>query len=169
MSKKKIAVLVGGIVLVIVLIFIMLPHRQPLVLPQSILHLRLTEEIRGTQAQKIINGMYKNSVRPEESVIGIYFSTDGCAKLYVSFYDSRAIAEKQLKDVIDLLRLEKSVYSHFQEFQIKSEKVYMCFGNGQSYYFFLHEKKLYCWIADTQIAQASMQELVRTVINNTQR
>jgi hypothetical protein len=133
---------------VFVLIFLLVPHQQSFVLPQTILELRLTEELRGKQAQKIVNEMHKKSVTPEESIIGTYFSTNGSAKLYVSFYDSRTIAEEQFDKMIDPIRKGESAFSHFRDLQIQNSKVYFCLGHGQAHYFFLREKELYWWAVD---------------------
>ena len=162
-KRKRIALVAGVIIPVSVIVVLLLSNHRTIELPKSILQLRLTEEIRGKQAQEIINAMHKKSVTPDENIIGTYFSTDGSAKLYVSLYDSRTIAEEQLKKMIDLMRLEKGAFSHFLELQVQNEKVYVCLGLGQAHYFFLHEKELYWWAVDLQIAQASMQELVRIV------
>ena len=67
------------------------------------------------------------------------------------------------------MRLEKGAFSHFLEFQVQNEKVYLCLGLGQAHYFFLHEKDIYWWAVDLQIAQASMQELVGIVKNAKQK
>jgi hypothetical protein len=145
---------------VFVLVFLLLPHHRSLVLPQSILQLRLTEEIRGKQAQEIVDKMHNKPVTPDENVIGTYFSTDGGAKLFVSLYDSRVIAEEQFEKMAELIRKGGGACTHFKEIQVQSAKVYTCFGLGQAHYFFLHEKDIYWWAVDLQIAQASMQELV---------
>ena len=168
-KRKRIALIAGVLIPVSVIVILLIPNHRPLVLPQSILQLRLKEEIRGKQAQEIVDAMHKKSLTPDENVIGTYFSTDGSAKLYVSLYDSRTIAEEQFKKMIDLIRLEKGPFSHFRELHVQNEKVYIFLGLGQAHYFFLHEKGLYWWAVDLQIAQASMQELVRIVKNNTQK
>jgi hypothetical protein len=166
--RKRIALIAGILIPVSVIVFIVLPNHQTIGLPKSILQLRLIEEIRGKQAQEIVDAMHNKSVTPDENVVGTYFSTDGSAKLYVSFYDSQTIAIEKFEMMIGLMRLEKDTFSHFQELQVQNEKVYFCLGLGQAHYFFLHEKELFWWAVDLQIAQSSMQELVRIVKNNTQ-
>jgi hypothetical protein len=169
-SRKKIIVLIAGVMLpVFVLVFLLMPHRPTFVLPQSILQLHLTEEIRGKQAQEIVDRMHTKSVTPNENVIGTYFSTDGGAKLYVSLYDSRTIAQGQFEKMGDLIRKDGGAFSHFRELQVHNKKVYLCLGLGQAHYVFLHEKELYWWAVDLQIAHASMQELVRIVNNPKQK
>ncbi|MGD0590394.1 MAG: hypothetical protein ABSA44_06295 [Bacteroidota bacterium] len=166
-KRKRIALLAGVLIPVSVIVIILIPNHRKIELPKSILQLRLTEEIRGKQAQEIVDRIYNKSVTPDENVVGTYFSTDGSAKLYVSLYDSRTVAEEQFKIMIDLMRLENSAFSHFQELQVQNEKVFFCLGLDQAHFFFLHEKDIYWWAVDSQIAQASMQELVRLVKNNT--
>jgi hypothetical protein len=166
---KRIALIAGIIITVSIIVFLLMPNHRPFVLPQSILQLRLAEEIRGKQAQEIIDALHRKSVTPDENIIGTYFSTDGNAKLYVSLYDSPTIAEKQFKKMTNIMRLEKGAFSHFQEIQVQNEKVYLCLGLGQAHYFFLHEKELYWWAVDLQIAQASVQELARLVHNARQK
>lgn len=168
-KRKRIALIAGILIPVSVIVFIVLPNHRTIGLPKSILQLRLIEEIRDKQAQEIVDAMHNKSVTPDENVIGTYFSTDGSAKLYVSFYESRTIAMEQFEMMINLMRLEKNTFSHFQELQVQNEKVCFCLGLGQAHYFFLHEKELYWWAVDLQIAQSSMQELVRIVKNNTQK
>lgn len=166
--KKKIALIAGVMLPVFVIVFLLMPHHRSLVLPQSILQLRRIEEIRGKQAQEIVDRMYNKSVTPDENVIGTYFSTDGIAKLYISLYDSRTIAEGQFEKLTNLFHQEGSAFSHFRELQVQNEKVYFCLGLGQAHYFFVHEKDIYWWAVDLQIAQASIQELVR-IVNNTKQ
>jgi hypothetical protein len=168
-KRKRIAFIAGVLIPVLVVVILLLPNHRILELPKSILQLRLTEEIRGKQAQEMVDAMHKKSVTPDENVIGTYFSTDGSAKLYMFLYNSRTIAEGQFKKMIDLMRLEKGAFSHFQELQVQNEKVYLCLGLNQAHYFFLLEKDIYWWAVDLQIAQASMQELVRTVKNAKQK
>jgi hypothetical protein len=164
LSKRKRFILIASVIIsVSIFVISLLPTRQIIVLPKSILQLRLTEEISGKQAQKIVDSMHKKSVAPDENVIGTYFSTDGSAKLYVSFYDSRTIAEQQFEKMIDLIRKEGGVFSRFQEIRIQNEKVYVFLGLGQAHYLFLREEIIYWWAVDLQIAQASMQELIRIV------
>jgi hypothetical protein len=165
-KKKKIALIAGVMLPLFVLFFLLMPHHHPMILPQSILQLRLTEELRGKQAQELVDAMHKESVTPDETAVGTYFSTDGSAKLYLSFYDSRKTAEEQFDRMINLLRLEKGPYSQFRELQVLHEKVYTCLGLGQVHYFFLYERELYWWAVDLQIAQTSMQELIRLVQNS---
>lgn len=152
----------------IIVIYFTQSHRT-IELPKSILQLRLTEEIRGKQAQEIVDRMHNKSVTPDENVIGTYFSTDGGAKLYVSLYDSRTIAEEQFEKMIDLIRKGGGAFTHFRELHVQNEKVYLCLGLGQAHYFFLHQKELYWWAVDLQIAQASMQELIGIVKNSKQK
>ena len=146
-----------------------MPNHRTIELPKSVLHLRLTEEIRGKQAQEIVDRMYNKSVTPDENVIGTYFSTDGGAKLYVSLYDSRIIAEGKFEKIADFIRMGGGDFTHFKEMQVQRTKVYTCLGLGQAHFFFLHEKNIYWWAADLQIAQASMQELVGIVKNAKQK
>ena len=148
---------------ILIVVCIMFPCRQSIILPQSILQLRLSSEIRGKQAQEIVDAMHKKSVTPDENVIGTYFSTDGTAKLYVSLYDSRSVAEEQFGKMVDRIRQGGDTFSHLREIHVQDEKVYLCLGLSQAHYFFLLEKELYWWAVDLQIAQASMQELVRIV------
>jgi hypothetical protein len=162
-KRKRIALIAGVLIPVSVIVILLMPSYRTIDLPKSILQLRLTAEIRGKQAQEIVDAMHKKSVTPDENVIGTYFSTDGSAKLYVFLYDSRTIAEEQFRKMIDLMRLEKGAFSNFRELQVKNEKVYLFLGLGQAHYFFLLEKDIYWWAVDLQIAQASMQELVRIV------
>jgi len=162
-KKKKIALIAGVMLPVFVVLFLLKPHHHPLVLPQSILQLRLTEEIRGKQAQNILNEMHQKSVTPDENVIGTYFSTDGNAKLFASLYDSRDKAVEQFGTMIELIRNGGEVFTRFRELQVQGETVYFCLGLGQAQYYFLHDKELYWLAVDVQIAQSSMQELVRFV------
>jgi hypothetical protein len=160
---KKIAFITSVMLLVFVLLFLLMPHQRRLELPQSILQLRLTEEIRGTQAQEIIDAMHQKSVTPDENVIGTYFSTEGSAKLYVSVYASPKKAEEQYGKMIDLIRTGSVIFSHIRELEVQGEKIYLCLGLGQAHYFFLLKKELYWWAVDPQVAQSSMQELIRLV------
>jgi hypothetical protein len=164
-KKKNIALLAGVILPIVVFLFLLIPHHRSLVLPQSILQLRLTEELRGKQAQELVDAMHKKSVTPDETVVGSYFSTDGSAKLYLLFYDSRKTAEEQFDRMMNLIRLEKGPYTQIRELQVQQEKVYMCLGLGQAHYFFRHKNELYWWAVDLQLAQSSMQELIRLVQN----
>jgi hypothetical protein len=168
-KRKRIALVAGVLIPVSVIVILLLPNHQTIDLPKSILQLRLTEEIRGKQAQEIINAMHKKSVTPDENVIGTYFSTDGSAKLYVSLYDSRIIAEGKFEKIGDFIRKGGGDFTHFKEMQVQRTKVYTCLGLGQAHFIFLHEKDIYWWAVDLQIAQASMQELVRIVKNAKQK
>jgi hypothetical protein len=168
-KRKRIAFIAGVLIPVLVVVILLLPNHRILELPKSILQLRLTEEIRGKQAQEMVDAMHKKSVTPDENVIGTYFSIDGGAKLYISLYDSRTIAEEQFEKMIDLIRKGGGTFTHFRELQVQNERVYLCLGLGQAHYFFLHEKELYWWAVDLQIAQASMQELIEIVKNTKQK
>lgn len=168
-KRKRIALIAGVLIPVSVIVILLMPNHQSLVLPQSILQLRLTEEIRGKQAQEIVNRMYNISVTPDENVVGTYFCTDGGAKLSVSLYDSRIIAEGKFEKIGDFIRKGGGDFTHFKEIQVQRTKVYTCLGLGQAHFFFLHEKNIYWWAADLQIAQASMQELVGIVKNAKQK
>jgi len=146
-----------------------MPNHRTIELPKFILQLRLTEELHGKQAHEIVDRIYNKSVTPDENVIGTYFSTDGEAKLYVSLYDSRTIAEEQFEKMGDLIRTGGGAFTHLKEIQVQRAKVYTYLGLNQSHFFFLHEKDVYWWAVDLQIAQASMQELIRIVINAKQK
>jgi hypothetical protein len=168
-KRKRIALFAGVLIPVSVIVILLMPNHRIIELPKSILQLRLTEKIRGKQAQEIVERMHNTSVTPDENVIGTYFSTDGSAKLYVSLYDSRTIAEEQFEKMIDRIRKGGGAFSHFRDLQVQNEKVYLCLGLGQAHYFFLLKKDIYWWAVDLQIAQASMQELVRIVKNAKQK
>jgi hypothetical protein len=165
-SRKKIIAITAVVMLpVLVLVLFLIPHHQSIVLPQLILQLRLTEEIRGEQAQEIIDAIHKQSVKPDENVVGIYSCTDGSAKLHVSLFNSRNIAEEQFNKMIALMELEKGSFSHIQELKIRNVTLYSSPGLGQSNYFFIYGKEYYWWSVDIQLAQASIQEMIRLVIS----
>jgi PHP family Zn ribbon phosphoesterase len=168
-KRKRIALIAGALIPVSVFVILLMPNHRTIELPKSILQLRLTEEIRGKQAQEIVDAMHKKLVTPVENVIGTYFSTDGSAKLYVSLYDSRIIAEGQFERMDDLIRTGGGAFTHLKEIQVQRAKVYTYLGLSQAHFFFLHEKDIYWWAVDLQIAQASMQELIRIVINAKQK
>jgi hypothetical protein len=168
-KRKRIARIACVLIPISIIVMLIMPNHRTMELPKSVLQLRLTEEIRGKQAHVIVDAIHKKWVTPDENVIGTYFSTDGGAKLYVSLYNSRNIAKEQFEIMLDSIRKGESDFSHFQKLQIHNEKVYLCLGPGQVHYFFLHEKNIYWWAVDLQIAQASMQELVRIVYNTKQK
>jgi hypothetical protein len=168
-KRKRITLIASVLIPVSVIVILLMPNHRIIELPKSILQLRLIEEIRGKQAQEIVERMHNKSVTLDENVIGTYFSTNGGAKLYVSLYHSRIIAEGQFEKMGDLIRKGGGAFTHFKEIHVQRTKVYTCFGLGQAHFFFLHEKDIYWWAVDLQIAQASMQELFRIVNNAKQK
>jgi hypothetical protein len=168
-GKKKAAflasVLVFGLGYVVFSVF----HPQTINLPKSILQLRLTEEIRGKQAQEIIDALHKKSLTPEVNAIGSYFSTDGGATLYVSHYASRKKAEEQLAVMAAIVLSGNEAFTRFRIIQLQGHDTYLCYGLGQAHYIFLYENDLYWWASDVQLAHASAQELVRILHQDQQK
>jgi hypothetical protein len=71
--------------------------------------------------------------------------------------------------MINLNRTGGGTFTHFDEIQVQMDKVYTCFVLGQSHFFFLHENYIYWWAVDSQIAQASIRELIGIVKSSKQK
>ena len=160
---KKRAIIFGIILPAFVLAYLLIPHHRPIEFPPSILQLRLTEELRGKQAQEILDEMHRKSLAPDESAIGVYFCTDGSAKLYISRYNSPANAEQQIEAMAHRIQTGDGVFTDYREFLEQNKKIYSCNGLGQKHYFFLFDNTIYWWSVDVQLAQSTLKELIRFV------
>lgn len=153
--------IVGALVVLCGMVLYLLPGHRTISLPQKILQLQLTEEIAGTRAENADRAIFGQLAKPEDHRFGIYFSTDGVAKLNVSLYPSAQVADEQFKDLLEKTLKRDTIFSQWNEFILQNEKVYQCQGYGQAQYFFRSGDALYWWSADTQIARSSIEELIR--------
>jgi len=163
-TRRRATIAAGICIAVAIFFFLVKPQRAALGLPKDILHLHLNEEYRGDEAKGIVDKMHLKSVAPDENAIGMYRSSNGCAALYLSRYQTSEAAVAQCEKMTGLIREgRESVFTHFRELSIHERKVYLCLGLGQAHYFFLTGKDLYWLAVDLPIAQASIQELTRIV------
>jgi hypothetical protein len=139
-------------------------HRKELpVLPQSILHLALTGETKGEAARQIIYGSHGISIIPEDNLIGTYVSPDGRGVLSISLYPSTNEASAAYDTLKHSIGNASPTFTHFRIINSGGQHFAMCFGNGQTHYFFVYQDKLYRWSVDMTVAQASFRDLLKRV------
>jgi hypothetical protein len=139
-------------------------HRKELpVLPQSILHLALTEEINGETARQMIYGMHGSSIFPADNLIGTYVSPDGKGVLSISLYPSTNEANAAYDTLKHSIGNAPPTFTHFRIINSGGQYYAMCYGHGQTHYFFVHQDKLYWWSVDMTVAQASFRDLLKRV------
>lgn len=127
--------------------------------------MRITKQISGEEAQKVIDKLHGKSVTPVDNSIIFYKGENGEAILYVSFYSDTNDAVAGYNKMVELISDGNEVFGHFHAYEINSQPLSMCLGMGQAHYFFYKNHFLYWLSCDMPIAQATVVDLINKLKN----
>jgi hypothetical protein len=150
-----------GVVCVVALIVVLWrnePH-----LPSSITSLELKRSLKGAEASAMIDHLHNKGVTPQSNLIGIYAGKQGSAVVYMSLYSSDAEVKNALEEMRSRISSGNPIFDHYSETKVRGHQVSSCLGQGQTHYFFSHEKQLYWLAVDSQVAPEAVEDLVRSV------
>ncbi|MGB6123645.1 MAG: hypothetical protein WBG80_17180 [Bacteroidota bacterium] len=158
-SVRWLLLLVAAAVLIPFLIY--RPH-GPL-LPEELKGLVLQKEISGENAKRIVDRMHGKAVAERENSIGYYGGSSGEATLYVTLYKTPGEASQVEKVMADRIAAGNPVFGHFRIIDVRERRVAICYGMGQTHFFFSRGRALYWLAVDNDLAHVTIQSLVRVL------
>ncbi|TSA21059.1 hypothetical protein D4R75_06610 [bacterium] len=132
-------------------------------LPSELGTLKLTKTLQGNEARAFINRLHEKDVTPKNSVRGEYGGGKEQATLYVSIYELRSKAAEAAKRMTRLISKGNRVFGQYKELKHGQLMIGRCEGLGQIHYFFLYRDRVFWLAADSSVAGASLESLVRSV------
>ncbi len=130
-------------------------------LPKSFGLLQLEWIESGEAARKEIDRLHGKKLKFRKGYIGTYGNKDKKAKVWVSEYESKADAKKEIERMAQGIKKKGGkVFRHFQLISVGGERVYFAVGMGQAHYFFQKGVKA-IWLA---IDQSEGRETVNNYI-----
>jgi hypothetical protein len=132
--------------------------------PQVIGTLQLKQLQSGEKARKAIDRLHGKRLVFREAYIAHYEFGKKKASLWISVYDSKADAGKELVKMANGLNTGKGhVFKHFQTLSIREMSVYFVTGMGQAHYFFEKGKKVYWLAVDPSEARPVIRDLLEKI------
>lgn len=130
-------------------------------LPKSFGLLQLEWVESGEAARKEIDRLHGKKLKFRKGYIGTYGNKDKKAKVWVSEYESKADAKKEIERMAQGIKKKGGkVFRHFQLISVGGERVYFAVGMGQAHYFFQKGVKA-IWLA---VDQSEGKETVNNYI-----
>ena len=152
-----------GVILVaflgLVLLLLQCPAR-PRDLPARLGQLALTEIIRGSEAQTVLNQMHTKGIAPQLNLIGTYRSREGSATVYMSFFDDPRIAILQMERMADLIQHHPTPFDGFRRIERQGVEIIACTNMGRPQYCFAGRGGVYWISADASVDSAALEALV---------
>jgi hypothetical protein len=166
---KRLTFIIIGVGLGIAAVIMFFQPSRKVQLPESILQLKLIDEVRGEHARQTLTEQQKRLGESDDCSAGFYFSTDGSGKLSVFLYSSQENAEEQCEQLVSAMKKGEGEYRFSRKMDVQGMAVYFFTGSQQAQYIFVHERDIYWWYIDSQLAQATIQELIRCTRTGTQK
>jgi hypothetical protein len=138
-------------------------RRSERLVPETLGELQLGELLSGAAAREMINHLHAKGVTPETNEIGFYHGTGGKATLYVSVYSTREAATEAETRMAERIQAGNPIFGEYTERRIGDQVVHRCYGMGQEHYFFSVAANLYWLGVDTQLAEQTLNELLKSV------
>jgi len=152
-----------------ILIILVLPQllgaqNLPSGVPPELGPLKLVESLQGKEAQIVVNRLHEKEVAPKASLMGQYSSGASQATLYVSFYETQAMAASASKRMTVRIKSGNQVFRHYEETKSRGLKLGRCIGLGQVHFFFLFRERMYWLAVDPSAATESLDALSLFVV-----
>lgn len=134
-------------------------------LPGEFFGLTLQQKLTGNKAENFVNKLHMKTVTDEKNEIGFYKGKKGEAIIYVTHYHEKKNASGEAEKMINKISPENSVFFGNEFVKIGDEKIFRCFGIGQTHYVFSNEEQLYWVTVDTHIGQEFVNEYLNYLKN----
>jgi hypothetical protein len=134
-----------------------------LTLPPALGALTLSHAITGAEARAVVDRLHGRAVTPEMNRIGLYGDGKFQATLYGSLYPSAREAQGSLETMRRKIRTGEVPFTHAVDLERAGHPVGMCFGLGQVHFFLSDGRRLYWLAADPQVADALLDDLLRSL------
>ena len=153
--------------ILLVLILPLLPQLQTRTdgVPSDIGPLKLVRSLQGKEAQSFLDRLHEKEVAPKTSLMGQYSSNAYHATLYVSVYETPALAAVASRRMAARIKSGNPVFPHYSETTIRGLTISRCLGLGQVHMFFLLRDSVYWLAVDPFIAAPSLDALVNTLVS----
>jgi hypothetical protein len=132
-------------------------------LPVSLGRMRLTQVVRGADAQSMVDRMHGKGVAPKENLVGSYGSGDSTATVFVSYYDDARIPVLQMERMADLIRYRTFEFSGLTRGTVEGVDVCECRTMGLPQAFFALDRGLYWMSASEASGPDALRHLVRAL------
>jgi hypothetical protein len=130
-------------------------------LPESIGAFRLQNMKSGAEAKKEIARLHGKNLDFRTGYIGTYKHGHKEAMLWISDYDTKAKAAKEVEKMARRIQTrEGKEFRHFRMIAIKEMPVYFVVGMGQAHYFYQTENKVIWLAVDPQLAEETIRDLI---------
>ncbi len=147
--------------LIIAAIVFAVATRDNNLLPETLGSLRLEKRLKDAAARELINRLHSKGVTPTTNEIGFYFGLNGEATVYVSVYPTSESAAETAITMAARIREGNPVFGQYRVLKAGDLDVHRCRGMGQDHYFFSVGKDLYWLAADSPVAEAALEEVLK--------
>jgi hypothetical protein len=121
-------------------------QNQPEFLPEHLLTYQLTRKLTGAEAKAFVDKIHLREVTPENNIIGFYQKEKMPLTIYITEYDSPGKAEKDFERMTGKISPGNSVFINGEYLDIEGQKLYRCFGMGQTHFVFNIDQRLF-WVS----------------------
>jgi len=129
--------------------------------PETLGNLRLEKHLKDADARELINRLHAKGVTPGANEIGFYLGPNGEATVYVSVYPTSESAAESAINMAERIREGNPVFGQYRVLKAGDLDIYRCWGMGQDHYFFSVGKDLYWLAADSPVAEAALEEVLK--------
>ncbi len=135
-------------------------------LPEQIHGLTRVEVQTGERAAEVIGNLHSTSVAPTNSEVALYGPENMRAALYVSEFESAAVAQEQLTAMSDGIGQGTAGFGHHTTFEVEGREIHSVFGQGQIHYFYADGADL-VWISlPPAIARPGLAEVLNVELSS---
>lgn len=131
---------------------------SPEYLPKKFFGLEQSRLLKVEEAEKYVDKLHIEKVAGETNKIGFYEGEKGKAVIYVTFYDDVVKPKQDETKMTEKISPENSAFVGGEYIEIRNEKIYRCYGMGQTHFVFSHQHTLLWISAETHWAQEFLQE-----------
>ena len=130
--------------------------------PETIWKLHRMELFNGEKARAAVNDLHGSDLAPKDNFAANYVSPDGCASLYISFYENNALATQEMERMAGIVQSGFIPdYSRFRRIEMEKIPIVVVQGMRKFHYIFTYRNGLYWFDIDAPVAQSTMREFVR--------
>lgn len=135
-------------------------RKEKMALPERIAGIKLTEQVSGDEAIKVISKMHGKKIRIQNGHIAHYHAGPHMVMVYVSESYLDFLAGRLLKSMTANINKGNDTFKDLKELRINDIPVYSVTGQGQLHFYFKHGKKVFWLGADPTLARRAVEEII---------
>lgn len=159
LTKKRLFLLF----LIIAIITSACARKEKMALPERIAGIKLTEQVSGDEAIKVISKLHGKKIRIQNGHIAHYHAGPHMVMVYVSESYLDFLAGRLLKSMTANINKGNDTFKDLKELRINDIPVYSVTGQGQLHFYFKYGNKVFWLGADPTLARRAVEELINFI------